>query len=193
MSSFTQEQILEAEADRWQSKSYDDFKTIERLRLYEVTGRLAELEAIVADNDGEIDDAMIARLDALEGALEAKVDGIGHVIANAKAEAASFKEERERLQAREKAAERRAEGFKGYLHRSLAALGRDKVKGLRFTARIQRNAAPSIRWTRDAEAIPEGFRRVTIDVDGKAAQEAFRLDLLPEGFSAELGSHLRIS
>lgn len=162
-------------------------------RLYELPGLYYEVGRAIDEADGEVTPEIEGVLAALDATLEDKADGIASLAAEADAEAAYFDAELDRLRKRRDVATRRKESLKSYLHRTLMALGRDKVKGLRFTVRVQRNSAPSIRWTRDIDTLPEAFRRISVDVDGTAAREAWKEGALPDGFEAVVGTHLRIA
>ena len=163
-----------------------------RLRLYDLPGAFADLAARIAEGDGELPDSLESELDALELALEDKADAIAGLIAEANGEGDYFDAEITRLTARRNAARNRAGRLKAYLHATLTTMGRPAVKGRRFTVRLQRNSAPSIRWTRDMEQLPPEFMRIVVTVDGDKAKAAYKAGVLPPGFSAETGTHLRI-
>lgn len=163
-----------------------------RLKLYQLPAALAELDALIDALDGELPEDLEARLDALELNLEEKADAVCALARQAEAEAAFFADELARLDGRRRAAAGRAAGLKAYLHRTLTALGRDRVETPRFRARVQKNGTPSVRWAGPGD-VPDGFARVTVELDGRAALAAHKAGTLPEGFTVEYGTHLRIS
>lgn len=96
--------------------------------------------------------------------------------------------------ARKKAATNRGDRLKNHVLHTLEVVGIPKVKGDRFTARVQASP-PSARWTGDPDKPPEGFARLktSIDFDAKGAIEAFkRGESLPDGVEIRQGKHLVI-
>ncbi len=163
------------------------------MRLFEIAEQYREVDAMLDETGGEITPGIQFALDALGGQLADKVDGIGSLIREATAEAAAFKEEADALRAKGKACENRADRLKGFLLHHLKAIGVEKVKGARFSARVAKAGTPTIRWTESVEDIPSRYRRVRIELDGKAAQDDFKEDgSLPPGFSVDYTEYLAI-
>lgn len=163
-----------------------------RLKLYELPQAFRQIETEIDELDGELPEDLEARLDLLEVALEDKADAIAALVTQAKAESEMFEAEAGRLTRRRVIAANRADRLKAYLHQTLTLLRRDRVVGRRFTVRVQRNGAPSIKWTRDIDALPPEFMKITVDVDAAKAREAFKAGTLPDGFEGGIGTHLRI-
>lgn len=163
------------------------------LKLYELPPAFAVLDSEIEAADGELSEALEGRLEALEATLEDRVDAVAVLVRQADLEASGYQAEIERLTARRRVAENRRDRLKAYLKRTLETLGRDRVNTARFSVRIQRNSAPSIRWGGSPNTIPEEFARVTVDLDGVKARRAWEAGELPDGFDVVLGTHLRIS
>ena len=89
------------------------------MKLYEID---QAIEACYDLETGEILD--IDRLDALQMERGAKLEGVALAIKNIRAEAAAVKEEADKLTARKKALDNKAEGLKNWL---LYALGGEKL------------------------------------------------------------------
>jgi hypothetical protein len=162
-------------------------------KLYELPAFFRFLDDAIDDAGGEITPEIQEQIDALESNLEDKADAICALVRSAEAEDVAVQAEIDRLMARRNAARSRSHNLKRYMLACLEQIGRDRVDGPRFKVRVQRNSTPSIEWTGEPDAIPDGFRRVVVEVDGKAAREAFKAGTLPVGFSASVGRHLRIS
>lgn len=161
------------------------------LKLYEIPGRLREIEGRIIDLGGEITPDVEKELDALEEAFERKVEYIALLSREAKAEAAAVKQEEDRLRQRRSAAENREKRLKDYLLACLVKDGRGRVEGDRVKVRVQANSRPSIWWRRDPGEAPEAYRRTSVSVDLNAAYEDLKAGAeLPEGFEIERGSHL---
>ncbi len=164
-----------------------------RLRLYELPAAFRELDGLIDAMDGELPDDVGERLDALEATLEERTDAVCGLVREATVEADGYGAEIARLQALRIVAGNRAARLKTYLHGTLEALGRDRVDTGRFKVRVQRNSAASIRWTGDPDDLPDNLKRVTVELDGRAAQLALKSGTLPDGFEVSIGTHLRIS
>ena len=163
------------------------------LRLYELPEAIRQIEAQIIDADGELTPELEAELDALEGAFEAKAEYLALLAREAKAEAASVKQEEDRLRAWRTAAENRERRIKDYLHTCMVRANIDKVDGQRAKVALQRNGRPSITWTGGEDAIPNEFRRVSVSVDGSRAYDEWKAGAtLPDGFEVEVGTHVRI-
>jgi hypothetical protein len=163
------------------------------LKLYELPDAIREVEAAIIEAEGEITDEIADRLDHLEGEFERKAEYIALLSREAKAEAKAVKQEEDRLAARRRAAENRERRLKDYLLFSMRKLGVERVEGDRAKVRVQANTRPSIEWVGDEDAIPEPFKRIRVDLDGRAAYDAWKAGAeLPEGFRVEVGSHVRV-
>lgn len=161
------------------------------LRLYELPAAFAAIDLALEDLGGELTPELEAELDRLEGTLEDKTDAICAMVRERTARGEVLAAEGKRFAERAQVERNAADRLKDYLLRTLQSLGRDRVEGQRFKARIQRNGMPSIRWAGSGE-IPEPFRQVTVSLDYDMARAAWKADQLPQGFEASVGSHLRI-
>jgi hypothetical protein len=163
------------------------------LTLYDLPDAIRAVEERIIEAEGEITPEIEEQLDHLEGAFERKVEYLALLSREAKAEAAAVKQEEDRLKARRTAAENRERRLKDYLHASMRRLGVDRIEGDRAKVRVQDNTRPSITWVGEDDAIPEGFKRVTVSVDSTAAYDQWKAESeLPEGFRVEVGSHVRV-
>lgn len=162
------------------------------LKLYEIATAFELIEAALVESGGEWTDDIATQLDALEGALEWKVENICRLIQSNTRTSEAYKAERERLQGHEDSHRRIAANLKAYLFTQLERIGKDKVDAGVFKVALQNNSRPSIEWSGDAVAIPEPFRRTVFELDGNRAYDAFRAGGLPEGFVVKLGRHIRV-
>lgn len=163
------------------------------LRLYDLPDAIRAVEERIIEAEGEITPEIEQELDHLEGEFERKAEHLALLSREARAEAKAVKEEEDRLKARRTAAENRERRLKDYLHSSMRRLGVDRIEGDRAKVRVQDNTRPSITWTGEDDAIPEGFKRVSVSVDGTATYDQWKAGSdLPEGFRVEVGSHVRV-
>lgn len=145
--------------------------------LWALTDELAEVGALIADEGGELTPELEARLDALEGALEAKVERIALYIRESQTLADGAKAEKDRLAAIEKAHTRKVDGLKEYLLRCMSGAGRERVETSRARVRLQRSGTPSIDYAGDLDALPGSFVRVVPEskvLDKQAITQAIR-------------------
>jgi hypothetical protein len=163
------------------------------MRLYEIPHAIRAIEAMIEELEGEITPEIESKLNALEGEFSRKAEFIALMVKEATTAAAAIKAEEDRISARRKAHERRAEAFKDYLHRCMASMGVSKITGQLASPAIQRNSAPSVTVDIAPELLPERFRRVLVGPDNRALADAFKAgEALPAGVTAEYGTHLRI-
>lgn len=164
--------------------------------LWAITDELAEVGALIADNDGELTPELEAKLDSLEGALEAKVERIALYIRESETRADAAKAEKDRLAAIQKANQRKADGLKEYLLRCMTGAGVDRVETHRARVRVQRSGTPSIEYWGDLDALPVSFVRVVPEskvVDKKAITQAVRDgEAMPEGVVVTYSNSVRI-
>lgn len=163
-------------------------------RLWQIADELDEIAELIAEGGGELTPELEARLDALDGAFDEKVERVALVVRERIAFAEAAKMEEERLGAIRKAHERAADGLKRYLLMQMQRTDHLKVETPRARVRVQRNSVPSIAWTRPVEELPEAYRRVTIAPDIARVREDVKLGAtVPEGFVVEQGYHVRIA
>ena len=161
--------------------------------LYELPLAYRAFDADLLDAEGELTPELLERLEELEAFGERKVDAIGVLVRERMLLAETKRAEAKRLTREAQALENGAANLKNYLLRTLQALGWTRLAGRRFTARIQRNGQPTVRWTSTGEP-PEGFRRVTVELDREAALAAWNAGrALPDGVDVVYGEHLRIA
>lgn len=164
-----------------------------KLRLWEIASELDEIGTALAEGGGELTPELGARLDAMEGAWEQKVENIALFIKECEANAAAAELERDRLAAICKHHQTKAKGLKDYLLFFMRRGGHKSVKTPRIRVWEQSNGRPSIRYVGDVNALPPEYRRVKVEVDTQFAFVEHQAGAtLPEGFIVETGSHLRI-
>lgn len=165
------------------------------MNLYEITTELQTALAALDETSGEMTPALQATLDGLQGDLEAKAQGIVHVVRNLQAHAEACASEAALLEQKAARSARSARGLKDYLKLQLERLGLPRLDAGVFKIRVQANP-PSVRCDVPLEQLPAPLvkRREVVELDRAAVLEAARAGLsLPAGLRVEVGSHLRIS
>lgn len=162
------------------------------MKLHEIPLESRRIDALLEESSGEITPDIEVALAGLDEELSRKVDWVGTLIAEHLSRSSAYENEAARLTAMKRAQLNCADRLQAYLKSTLEALGVERVEGRFFQASIQKTGRPSIRWDGDREAIPEGYRRVSVAPDLNAAQEAYAAGVLPEGFVATFSTSLRI-
>lgn len=169
--------------------------TVATLKLWEVGDELTEIAGLIMEAGGELSEELEERLAAMEGAFEEKVERIALKIREMEANAEAAKAEAARLARIQKTFANTAKRMTEWLHYEMGRANVKRVGTHRVKVWVQNNGRPSIRWTRAVEDAPAAYRKTvtTVSVDTQAAYEAWKEDEeLPEGFTVERGTHLRI-
>lgn len=169
------------------------------VRLYELTGALADLYLELEENGGELTPELEKVLDQVEGDFRAKVDRVMRMerqkVASAKTRKAmldAYEEETKRLRALVKADEASAAGLRQYVIRQLKALGMPKLETERFRLAVRLATRPTIRWVDARRDPPVRFRKAP-ELDGTRAWEEYRQSgKLPRGFVVETSEWLDV-
>jgi len=118
-----------------------------------------EGQEVLVPGTGEVieGDEFLARLYALEGDIERKVDGCCAVVKELEAAGAALREIEKRYAQRRQAFERRTEHLKRYLAAQMVEVKREKVKTLHFT--VYFGAVPQRLIIDTPDAVPAEFRK----------------------------------
>lgn len=158
------------------------------LKLYEIC---AELQFLL-DGGDELDEEAFEKLDALQWALERKVQGCLEYRQSLLATAEAFEREAARLTSRSKAAEAKAERLRDYVKTCLERVGVTRIDAGTLRATIAK-APPSVQC--DGAIPPEYVRRtVTESLDKtRVLADAKEGKELPSGVSVVQKTYLRVS
>jgi hypothetical protein len=163
--------------------------------LYQLTDKFTALKdsLIVAAEDGELSPMMEASLDALNVAIDLKLENCCRAVRNLEADAAALRAEAARFAQRAQHAENAVKRLKAYMQLNLEKLGQTRMDAGLFRVRIQANSQPTVTYDGDPEQLPFELRKVAYSVDAKAVVEAWKAEKpLPDGVSVVRNSHLRI-
>lgn len=162
------------------------------MKLYELTNELLVLQSQL--EDGELDQSAEEYLDSLTLAVSTKVEGICQFLKNLGADVDAFEAEIRRLSGRKNVKLNAIKRLKRYMLGQLQLQGIGRLKAGLFDVSVRKNPV-SYGYEGDAKDLPEQFRidstisRVNLD----AVKEAYAAGSLPDGFSVNQDSHLRIS
>lgn len=154
------------------------------MKLYDIAEVYENLENI----DDEV--AVAAAMDAVDAALEEKLESTAKVIRNLEAEADALEAEEKRLKARKTAVRNRIADIKGYVQENLEAMGKDKVTSGIFKWSIQANA-PSVNIL-DESLIPDDYWKIERKPMKTEIKKAIEAGELTEGVELVRTKSLRL-
>lgn len=154
------------------------------MKLYDIAEIYENLENI--DDDVAVATAM----DAVDAALEEKLESTAKVIRNLEAEAEALEAEEKRLKARKMAVKNRIADIKGYVQQNLEAMGKDKVTSGIFKWSIQANA-PSVNIL-DESLIPDDYWKIERKPMKTEIKKAIEAGELTEGAELVRTKSLRL-
>lgn len=163
--------------------------------LYALTQEAVAIVDLIDSQDGELtglEDAL-ARLDEISQTLPAKVDSYRKLMAYVEGRANAKREYAGKILKAAQVETNLVERLKSRLEEAMELAGERKIVTELFSCWIQKNGQPSIEWHAPLSELPEEYRKVTVDVDRKAALAALKDGReLPSGFTVTHGSHLRL-
>lgn len=154
------------------------------MKLYDIAEIYENLENI----DDEV--AVATAMDAVDAALEEKLESTAKVIRNLEAEAEALEAEEKRLKARKTAVRNRIADIKGYVQENLEAIGKDKVTSGIFKWSIQANA-PSVNIL-DESLIPDDYWKIERKPMKTEIKKAIESGELTEGVELVRTKSLRL-
>lgn len=158
------------------------------MKLYELTQNYVQLLEMAESMDEEM---FRDTLQAIEEALEDKVENTAKFIRCLEADIEAIKAEEKRLADRRKSLENKVANTKAFLQEQLEAAGLDKVKRPTITVTIQNNP-PSVEIA-DESLIPPDFRIPQPDkIDKKAILSALKEGLVIDGCTIKQTRGVRI-
>lgn len=119
--------------------------------LYELNNDYMQVQQMIEDGAEGLDDT----LEALQDAIEDKLEGVGKVMKNLEGEVTALKAEEKRLADKRKTIENNIKRLKEYAQDSMLATGNKKVKTHLFSFNIQNNP-PAVNVV-DEQLIPKNF------------------------------------
>ena len=140
------------------------------MNLYEINH---EIMSCWDEETGEILD--VQKFDAMQMALEDKLEAIGCYVKNLEAEAAALKLEEQAFAARRKRAENKAASLKNYLSGYLQGCPFETLR-----VKISFRKSESLELSESA-VVPEEFLKYTVDVNKAELKKAVKAGLVLDG------------
>lgn len=141
--------------------------------LYEIDDAWLELEQAIMDADGEITSEIETRFESLLALRETKVENYYKLILEMESDSEKFREERERLQKKERALKNGARRLKDRLCESMRHHNEDAYEtSIGTIRRVTAGGNPPVRLKVKGEAVPKRFQEVRFKVNKDALREA---------------------
>jgi len=140
--------------------------------LYELTRNYETVLNMMYDEN--IDEQMILdTLEGIEGEIKDKADGYAKIIKELLGDTEKIKAEKQRLEARQKTFEKRAELLKNNLENAMKQIGKTKLKTELFSFNIQKNSGKLPLIIEDITKVPnEYFKHTEKEIDNTKIREA---------------------
>lgn len=151
------------------------------MNLYEIHH---EIMSCWDEETGEVLD--VQKFDAMQMALEDKLEGIGCYIKNLEAEAAALKTEEQAFAARRKRAENKAASLKNYLAGYLQGC---PFETLRVKVSFRKSESLEVA---EGAVVPEEFLKYTVAVDKTELKKAVKSGLVLDGVQLVQKNNIQI-
>ena len=162
-------------------------------RLYELKENYKQIANMLYEE--EIDEQCILdTLESIEGDIEDKADNYAVIIKELLGDAEACKQEKLRLEARQKSFENRAKILKDKLEEVMRETGKTKFKTARFSFAIQKNGGKLPLIIDDINKVPnEYFKHTEKELDNMKIRDAIDVGKeIPFAHYGEQGESLRI-
>lgn len=170
------------------------------MNLYKISKDLAVLHQEIADAEGELSPDLEARLNALQGSVQQKVERIAYWYQNLKAEEQAFAAESDRLKRKRDARRKAMEWIKQYVKTCLEMDGLARIQTPIGTVRICQNSQAKLDHalplqTQDHSAVnPRCYDLIPQhwELNEQRLREALERGEFIQGATLVRGTHVRI-
>ena len=160
------------------------------MNLYELTDNFKTVQLAIEEGNTDLIDT----LEAIEGAIEVKAQGIIAVTRNITSQIEAIKAEEKRLADMRKARENHLKRLKEYVLENMQQTGKEKIKTELGVMRIQANP-PGLKIT-NQEKIPAEYQTIVpehYEIDNERVKAALKEGKAVPGAELVQGVHLRIA
>ena len=160
------------------------------MNLYELTESFTAVQTAI--EEGNMD--LVDTLEAIEGAIEVKAQGIIAVTRNVTSQIEAIKAEEKRLADMRKARENHLKRLKEYCLDAMQQTGKQQIKTDLGVMRIQ--ASPARLVVNSPEDVPAEYQTIIpehCEVDNERVKEALKAGKVVPGAELVQGVHLRIA
>lgn len=158
------------------------------MKLYELAENYNELLALL-DNEEATEEELMDTLNAINDALEVKVDNICRLRKYLDAKAKVYKEEAKRLTALARQAENSVDSMKRYLDEQLKRMDIKRMDTELFKLSYRKSDSVNVL---DLDAVPDEFKKVTVAADKTAIKKAIKDGVEVTGCELVINQNLQI-
>lgn len=161
------------------------------MRLYEIADQYQFLLKDLCDEEtGVVNEAALARLQALTDPLETKCINITRMFKQIDAEREAIEKERKAMAAREKTLKNQVDSLKNYLLSNMDRCAIDEIKCPQFVIKLQNN--PPAVDPYDKSIIPDAYKKISIEYDIQKIKEDLKNGVAIPGARLVQGKSIRI-
>lgn len=157
------------------------------MNLYEINQAI--LAALTPDDDGVLADDAMDKLSELMMVAEEKLENIGCLLKDWRAEADAIKAEADRLTERRKAIENRADRLRQYAADMMVAMGKSKLETARCVLSFRSSSAVDVL---DESVIPDEYFKTKRDLQKAEISKALKAGLTVPGAALVERANLQI-
>lgn len=158
------------------------------MKLYEIANNYNSVLELL-DNEEATEDEFMDTLNAINDALEVKVDNICRLCKYLDAKAKVYKEETKRLTAMARQAENRAASMKRYLDEQLKLMDIERMDTKLFKLFYRKSDTLKVL---NINLVPDVYKKVTVDVDKMAIKAAIKAGKEIDGAELVINQNLQI-
>lgn len=157
------------------------------MRIYELTDAYQQVITLMEEEGADLTDT----LESIDDVLELKLENTAKVIRTFEAQAEALKTEEDRMRKKRQTYQNNVDRLKSYIFEAMQATGKDKLKGVHVSLRLQNNP-PSVNML-DDKAIPAHYLiEQPSTVDKKAVLQDLKNGIAVEGAELKQDRSLRI-
>ena len=130
------------------------------LPLYQMSQEYLELMDAIADNNGELDEEMVARFTTLSGSVKEKIENCALMVQALETQRSPLADEIRRLQDRKKQVEKRQTWMKEYIHKNMIKLKIARSEGKMLN--VRRQASGPKCTVVDEAKVPAEYSKTTV-------------------------------
>ena len=158
------------------------------MRIYELTDAYQQVITLMEEEGGA---DLADTLESIDDALELKLENTAKVIRTFEAQAEALKTEEDRMRKKRQTYQNNVDRLKSYIFEAMQATGKDKLKGVHVSLRLQNNP-PSVNML-NAQAIPAHYLvEQPSTVDKKAVLQDLKNGIAVDGAELKQDKSLRI-
>lgn len=162
------------------------------MKLYEITNEYQEILDDLYDEEGNVNEMALAKLEQNEVAMEKKAVAIASYIKNMDAERTAIDEAKKAMADREKRYKKRISDLEGYLMVNMQKRGITQVKCPYFEIKVKKCPLSVDDDTLDMDVLPDEYKRFKVEPDKSKILGEMKVGVIIPGASLKQNIKLEI-